>query len=61
MIIHHQDNVAAFAGAHTIYWPTQPLGFQRISITSAGAANELIEQARAVSRFVASRVFGRVN
>ena len=35
MIIHHQDNIAAFAGGQTFYWPTQPLFFQRVTITSA--------------------------
>ena len=35
MIIYHQDNVAAFAGAHTWYWLLNPLLFQRISVTSA--------------------------
>lgn len=61
MIIHHQDNIAAFGGAHTVYWPTQPLGFQRVSVTTAAAANELIEQARSISRFTFTRIFGRVN
>ena len=61
MIIHHQDNISAFAGAHTFYWPTQPLLFQRIAITTAAAANEEIEQARSVMRFLFSRLWGRVN
>lgn len=38
MIIHHQDNVAAFAGAHTWYWPLNPLLFRRIAVTSAVVA-----------------------
>ncbi len=25
MIIHHQNNVAAFAGNHIWYWPLQPV------------------------------------
>lgn len=60
MIIYHQDNVSAFAGNHTYYWPTQPLFFQRVSATSA-VVDQLIAQARATFRFVFSRVFGRVN
>ncbi len=61
MIIHHQDNVAAFAGNHTIYWITQPLLFQRVSATTAAPVDQLIAQARSAFRFVFSRVFGRVN
>lgn len=60
MIIYHQNNIAAFAGNHVIYWLFQPLSF-RISKTSAGAANNEIEQARSLMRFVHSRIFGRVN
>jgi len=30
VIIPHQNNVAGFAGAHTYYWPLNPLLFQRI-------------------------------
>ena len=58
MIIYHKNHTAAFTGAHIIY---QVYPRQRISITTAAAANELIEQARSVSRFVFTRVFGRVN
>ncbi len=61
MIVEHQDNTAAFAGAHTVYWVAQPAAMRRISVTSAAAANELIEQARSIARFVQGRVFGRVN
>lgn len=61
MIIHHQTNVAAFAGNHVVYWIGQPLFQYRVSITTAAAANNEIEQARSVSRFVFPRVFGRVN
>ena len=38
MIIHHQNNVAAFAGAHVFYWMLQPLFQYRISVTTAAAA-----------------------
>ena len=61
MIIYHHSNIAAFAGNHRYWWVGQPLFGFRISITSAAPANEEIEQARAVMRFVHSRVFGRVN
>jgi hypothetical protein len=62
MIIYHQDNVAAFAGAHTSYVVAQQFWFQsRVSITAGAAANETIEQARSISRFTFSRVFGRIN
>lgn len=59
MIVYHQNNVAAFAGGHTNYWPGQLQ--QRVSITTAAPSNEEIEQARSISRFMNSRVFGRVN
>lgn len=61
MIIYHQDNVAAFSGGHTVYWIGQPLQAQRVSKTTVAAANEEIEQARSISRFMHSRLFGRVN
>ena len=61
MIIHHQSNVAAFAGNHVYYWIGQPLFQSRISATTAPPANTEIEQARASFRFVFPRVFGRVN
>jgi len=63
MIIYHQNNVGGFAGAHTWYWQFQPVGQhqQRVSITSAAAANQLIEQARSVARFTFTRLFGRIN
>jgi len=61
MIIHHQNNLAAFKGNHVYYWLPQGLIQQRISVTSAAAVNTMIEQARGVSRFTFSRVFGRVN
>ena len=32
MIIYHQNNVAAFVGAHTYYWPLQPLLYLYVSI-----------------------------
>ena len=39
MIVVHQDNVTAFAGGHTWYWPLGPLFAQRISaLVAAGAA-----------------------
>lgn len=34
MIIHHQDNIAGFAGAHTLYWLGQPLTYQGIGSAS---------------------------
>ena len=61
MIVFQQTNIAAFAGNHRIYWGLQPVTQFRISATSAGPTVTLIAQARAVSRFVESRVFGRVN
>ena len=61
MIIYHQRNVATFKGGHTFYWPLQPIIQQRISATSAAAANTMIQQARGLHRFVFPRVFGRVN
>ncbi len=35
MIIYHQNNVAAFVGAHTWYWSLNPITKQRISVTTA--------------------------
>ena len=61
MIVYHKSHVAAFAGNHTVYWPVQPILRQVITVTSAAAANNLIEQARSIARFTHSRVFGRVN
>lgn len=62
MIVYHQDNIAAFAGNHTFYWIGQPIiQSGRITLTSAAAANEEIEQARSIHRFMYSRIFGRVN
>ena len=63
MIIYHQNNVAGFVGAHVWYWSLQPIVqlHVRISVTSDGAADQLIAQSRSVSRFVTHRVFGRVN
>jgi len=61
MIIYHQDNVAAFAGAHTYYWLPRQLILGRVSVTSAAVAAVLISQARASARFVFARVSGRVN
>jgi hypothetical protein len=61
MIIHHQNNVAAFAGNHVVYWVGQPLFQWRISITSGAAGVDLIAQARSISRLVFSRTWGRVN
>lgn len=62
MIIYHQNNVAAFAGNHVYYWVGQPIiQAYRISATSAAPTEVLISQARSLSRFVFSRMFGRVN
>lgn len=61
MIIYHHTRVAAFTGAHRFFWVGQPLFGFRIAVTTAAPANEEIEQARAMFRFVGSRVFGRVN
>lgn len=61
MIIHHQRNVAAFVGAHTYWFLPQQILSRRISVTTAAAANNEIEQARSINRFVFSRVFSRVN
>ncbi len=61
MIIHHQNNIAAFAGNHVIYWVGQPLFQFRISITSAAAAEVLISQFRQKFRGVPARLWGRVN
>lgn len=61
MIIHHQKNFAAFAGNHIYLDMLKSIVVQQISVTSAAAANEEIEQARSIRRFVFSRVFGRVN
>ena len=36
MIVSHQDNVAAFAGGHTLYW--SPLTFFQVVGALAGAA-----------------------
>jgi len=58
MIIYHKNHTAAFTGAHIIY---QVYPRQCITITSEAAANNMIEQARSISRFVFTRVFGRVN
>ena len=44
MIINHQSNVAAFAGAHVLYWPTQPLLTHRISgrsVTGVAVGNTI--------------------
>ena len=35
MIIYHKNNVAAFVGSHTWYWPLNPITKQRISVTTA--------------------------
>lgn len=61
MIIHHQNNITAFAGNHTIYWLHQPLLYQRISKTTAAGADVLIAQSRATFRFLFTRIHGRVN
>jgi hypothetical protein len=58
MIIYHKNHAAAFTGAHITY---QLYPRQRTVVTTAAAANNLIEQSRSISRFVFSRVFGRVN
>lgn len=42
MIVYHQDNVAAFAGAHTHYWQFQPILQSRISATTAAAAGRIM-------------------
>lgn len=40
MIIIHQDNVAAFAGAHIWYWPLNPLLNRKISVTTAAVLGQ---------------------
>lgn len=60
-MIYQQNNKAAFAGNHKTYATLRPFIFTRYSATSAAAENELIEQARNVSRFTFTRLFGRVN
>lgn len=42
MIIYHQSNVAAFAGNHTTYWPLNPIGLSRISVTSAAPTGRIM-------------------
>ena len=45
MIIYHQNNVAAFAGNHVVYWVGQPLLGYRISDTSsAGISLVVLDQ-----------------
>lgn len=61
MIIYHKKHVAAFVGNHTVIWLGQPVLSQVITISTAAAANNLIEQARSIARFTHTRVFGRVN
>lgn len=61
MIIRHQNNVAAFAGNYISLPSLQGIAAQQISITTAAAANDEIEQARSIMRFVFSRLFSRVN
>ncbi len=60
MIIQHQNNVAAFAGNHVVYWVGQPLFQWRISAAVA-VTDVLISQFRQKFRGVSSRVWGRVN
>lgn len=58
-MIYHQKNIAAFKGAHVYYWGVVN---QRISADGgAGPSDELIAQAKSMSRFTFARVFGRVN
>ena len=38
MILHHQDNVAAFAGGHTYWWLPQQIVNGYISVTTAAVA-----------------------
>lgn len=38
MILHHQDNVAAFAGGHTYWWLPQQIVHGYISVTTAAVA-----------------------
>ena len=61
MIIHHQKNIAAFAGNHIYFDMLKSIVVQQISVTSASVANQAIEQARSKFRFIFSRIFGRVN
>lgn len=61
MIIHHQNNVAAFAGNHVWYWVGQPLFQWRISVTTAVGGAVLISQFCSLFRAVPTRIFGRVN
>jgi len=61
MIIYHQNNIAGFVGAHKWYTPLQTVIYTRITVTSAAPLNELIEQARSISRFTFTRLFGRIN
>lgn len=41
MIIHHQNNLSAFAGNHVVYWVGQPMLQYRIAKTSAILINIL--------------------
>jgi hypothetical protein len=61
VIIYHQNNIAAFAGAHIWYSPVQSVLVQRITETSAAAAVTIVAQARSAHRFIMARVHGRVN
>ena len=61
MIIYHQKNVAAVVNGHTYWFLPNQIVANRITVTSAAAANQLIEQARSIHRFVMTRVHGRVN
>ncbi len=40
MIIYHQNNVAAFVGAHTWYWSLNPITKQRIAVTTAAVPGQ---------------------
>jgi hypothetical protein len=62
VIIYHQRNVAAFAGNHTYWFLPKQVQVTRVTAAGgAGPANNEIEQARGLFRFVHTRVFGRVN
>ena len=42
MIINHQNNVAAFAGAHTVMWAFQPIVQQSVSVTTVFVAQRVV-------------------
>ena len=60
MIIYWKNHIAGKTGAHQILSKSFKLP-QSISVTSAAATVTIIAQVRGVSRFVQTRVFGRIN